>query len=51
MAVKAEKARTMSPEKLAGKITIGTLVDRDLPIYTQEYRRLREAAKANQFKV
>jgi 2-oxoglutarate ferredoxin oxidoreductase subunit beta len=46
MAVKVEKAKTMTPEELAGKITIGTLVDRDLPIYTQEYRRIREAAKA-----
>ena len=36
----------LSPEELAGKITIGVLVDRDLPIYTQEYRRIREAAKA-----
>ena len=46
MAVRVEKARTMTPEELAGKITIGVLVDRDLPIYTQEYRRIREAAKA-----
>lgn len=45
MAVRVEKARTMTPEQLEGKITIGTLVDRDLPIYTQEYRRIREAAK------
>ncbi len=45
MAVRVEKARTMTPEELEGKITIGTLVDRDLPIYTQEYRRIREAAK------
>ncbi len=36
----------MTPEELAGKLTIGVLVDRDLPIYTQEYRRIREAAKA-----
>ena len=46
MAVRVEKAQTMTPEELAGKITIGVLVDRDLPIYTQEYRRIREAAKA-----
>ncbi|MFZ5449271.1 MAG: 2-oxoacid:ferredoxin oxidoreductase subunit beta [Thermodesulfobacteriota bacterium] len=46
MAVRVEKAQTMSPEELEGKITIGTLVDRDLPIYTEEYRRIREAAKA-----
>ena len=46
MAVRVEKAKSMSPEELAGKVTIGVLVDRDLPIYTQEYRRIREAAKA-----
>jgi len=46
MAVRVEKAKSMSPEELAGKITIGVLVDRDLPIYTEEYRKIREAAKA-----
>ena len=46
MAVRVEKAETMNPEELAGKITIGVLVDRDLPIYTREYRRIREAARA-----
>jgi 2-oxoglutarate ferredoxin oxidoreductase subunit beta len=46
MAVRVEKAKTMSPEELAGKLTIGVLVDRDLPIYTQEYRKIREAAQA-----
>jgi 2-oxoglutarate ferredoxin oxidoreductase subunit beta len=46
MAVKVEKAKTLTPEELAGKITIGVLVDRELPIYTQEYRRLRDSARA-----
>jgi 2-oxoglutarate ferredoxin oxidoreductase subunit beta len=46
MAVRVEKAKTMTPEELKGKITIGVLTDRDLPIYTQEYRRIREAARA-----
>jgi 2-oxoglutarate ferredoxin oxidoreductase subunit beta len=46
MAVRVEKAQTLSPEALAGKITIGVLVDRDLPIYTQEYQKVREAARA-----
>jgi 2-oxoglutarate ferredoxin oxidoreductase subunit beta len=36
----------MSPGELEGKVTIGVLADRDLPVYTQEYRRIREAAKA-----
>jgi 2-oxoglutarate/2-oxoacid ferredoxin oxidoreductase subunit beta len=46
MAVKVEKAQNLTPEELEGKITIGVLVDRDLPIYTEEYRRIRTAAKA-----
>jgi 2-oxoglutarate/2-oxoacid ferredoxin oxidoreductase subunit beta len=46
LAVRVEKAATMSPEELAGKITIGTLVDRDLPIYTEEYQKIRDAAGA-----
>ncbi len=46
MAVKIDKAQQLTPEELAGKITIGTLADRDLPVYTEEYRRLRETAKA-----
>lgn len=45
-AVHVEKADAMSEEELQGKFTIGVLCDRDLPIYTQEYRRIREAAKA-----
>ncbi|MBW1991906.1 MAG: 2-oxoacid:ferredoxin oxidoreductase subunit beta [Deltaproteobacteria bacterium] len=46
VAVKMEKAQTMTKEELEGKITIGVLADRDLPIYTQELRRVREAARA-----
>jgi 2-oxoglutarate ferredoxin oxidoreductase subunit beta len=46
LAVRVEKAKTMTPEELAGKITIGILTDRDLPIYTRELRKIREAAKA-----
>lgn len=49
-AVRVEKAQEMSPEDLEGKFTIGTLVDRDLPIYTQEYQKIREAAKARMAK-
>jgi len=45
LTVRVEKAQTMTPEELAGKITIGVLTDRDLPIYTQEYHRLREVAR------
>jgi len=45
-AVRIEKAQTMTEEELEGKTTIGVLVDRDLPIYIQEYKKIREAAKA-----
>jgi 2-oxoglutarate ferredoxin oxidoreductase subunit beta len=44
-AVRVEKAATMTPEELAGKFTIGVLVDRDLPIYSREYDKLRATAK------
>jgi 2-oxoglutarate ferredoxin oxidoreductase subunit beta len=46
LAVRVEKAQSMSPPELEGKITIGTLVDRDLPIYTAEYQKIRDAAQA-----
>ncbi len=44
-AVRIEKARAMTPEEMEGKFSIGVLVDRDLPVYTQEYRKVREMAK------
>ena len=45
-AVKIDKAQTMTAEELTGKFTIGVLEDRDLPVYTQEYHKIRDAAKA-----
>jgi 2-oxoglutarate ferredoxin oxidoreductase subunit beta len=45
-AVRVEKAKTMSPEELKDKFSIGVLVDRELPIYTSELRKLRESARA-----
>jgi 2-oxoglutarate ferredoxin oxidoreductase subunit beta len=45
-AVRVEKAGEMSEEELRDKFTIGVLVDRDLPIYIREYRKVREAAGA-----
>ena len=45
-AVRVEKAARMTKEELAGSFTIGVLVDKDLPIYVREYRRIREAARA-----
>jgi len=44
VAVSVEKAAKMTPEELSGKITIGVLVDRDLPIFTKEYQKIREEA-------
>jgi len=44
-AVSVEKAAGMSKEELRGRFTIGVLVDRDLPIYIREYRKIREAAR------
>jgi 2-oxoglutarate ferredoxin oxidoreductase subunit beta len=45
-AVRVEKAAEMSEEELRDRFTIGVLVDRDLPIYIREYRKIREAARA-----
>jgi 2-oxoglutarate ferredoxin oxidoreductase subunit beta len=45
-AVRVEKAAEMSEEEMRGKFTIGVLVDRDLPIYIREYRKIREAARS-----
>ena len=45
-AVRIEKASSMTPGEMAGKFTIGVLVDRDLPVYTEEYQKIREAARA-----
>ena len=44
-AVSVEKAAQLTEEERAGKVTIGVLVDRDLPIYTQEYKKIRQIAK------
>jgi 2-oxoglutarate ferredoxin oxidoreductase subunit beta len=43
--VRIEQAATMSNEELEGKFTVGVLVDRELPIYTDEYNMVRAAAK------
>jgi 2-oxoglutarate ferredoxin oxidoreductase subunit beta len=44
-AVTAEKAATMKPEDLRDKIVIGVLVDKGLPVYQDEYKKIRERAK------
>jgi 2-oxoglutarate ferredoxin oxidoreductase subunit beta len=44
-AVTVGKAVTMRPEELQDKIVIGMLVDKRLPVYQDEYERIREKAK------
>jgi 2-oxoglutarate ferredoxin oxidoreductase subunit beta len=44
-AVPLEKATKMTEKELEGKIVTGILVDKDLPIYDEEYKKLRERAK------
>jgi 2-oxoglutarate ferredoxin oxidoreductase subunit beta len=44
-AVPVEKALKMKPEDLKDKILIGVLVDKELPVYQDEYEKIRERAK------
>jgi len=44
-AVTVEKAATMKPEELQDRIVIGVLVDKDLPVFQDEYEKIRERAK------
>ncbi|WP_028579102.1 2-oxoacid:ferredoxin oxidoreductase subunit beta [Desulfogranum japonicum] len=43
-AVTVKKAEKLSAEELAGKITIGVLTDREMPISTEEYKKVRQRA-------
>jgi len=45
-AVSVDKAGQLSGAELRDRFTVGVLVDRDLPIYIREYRKIREAARA-----
>jgi 2-oxoglutarate ferredoxin oxidoreductase subunit beta len=40
-----EKAATTKPEELRDKVVIGVLVDKELPVYQDEYEKIRERAK------
>jgi len=42
--VTTSKAEKMTPEELEGKITVGVLADRDMPISTEEYKKVRQRA-------
>ena len=44
-AVTVEKASKMKPEELQDKIIIGVLVDKELPVYQDEYDKIRLRAK------
>jgi 2-oxoglutarate ferredoxin oxidoreductase subunit beta len=44
-AITVEKAASMTPEALQDKIVIGVLVDKELPVYQEEYEKIRERAK------
>ncbi|MGQ9645951.1 MAG: 2-oxoacid:ferredoxin oxidoreductase subunit beta [Thermodesulfobacteriota bacterium] len=44
-AVLAEKALKMTPEELKDKVLIGVLVDKQLPVYQEEYEKVRARAK------
>ena len=44
-AVPVEKSLKMNSEELRDKILIGVLVDKELPVYQNEYERIRERAK------
>jgi 2-oxoglutarate ferredoxin oxidoreductase subunit beta len=45
LAISVEKARDMIPAELEGKIVIGVLADRKVPIYQKEYERVRARAR------
>jgi 2-oxoglutarate ferredoxin oxidoreductase subunit beta len=46
-AVRVEKSVDMSEEELQDKFTIGVLVDRELPVYTEQYELVREQARGS----
>ena len=43
-AVTVKQAKKLSPDELTGKTTIGVLTDRELPISTEEYDKIRKKA-------
>ncbi len=44
-AISVENAREMNPQMLEDKIIIGVLVDKDLPLYQEEYDKVHARAK------
>ncbi len=45
-AVSLKKAKEMAPEELQGRIITGILVRREAPEYTEEYDKIRQAARS-----
>jgi 2-oxoglutarate ferredoxin oxidoreductase subunit beta len=50
-AVTVSRAAKMTAEELEGKTTIGVLADREIPISTEEYKKVREQAKGQKEKI
>ncbi|NIO06048.1 MAG: 2-oxoacid:ferredoxin oxidoreductase subunit beta [Proteobacteria bacterium] len=44
-AVTVEKASKLAPEALEGKVIIGVLMDKELPVYQEQYEKVRARAK------
>ena len=44
-AVTVRKAESLSAKELEGKITIGVLIDREIPVSTEEYSKIRKRAE------
>lgn len=49
--ITVSQAVKMSPEELEGKTTIGVLADREIPISTEEYKKVRKRARELKEKV
>ena len=49
--VTVTRAKKMKPEELEGKITIGVLADREMPISTEEYKKVRQRACESKGKI
>lgn len=50
-AITVTRAAKLTPEELEGKTTIGVLADRDLPISTEEYEKVRQRSVEGRGKV
>lgn len=49
--ITVNRAAKMSPEELEGKTTIGVLADREIPISTEEYKKVRKLAREQKEKL